>query len=282
MKPILPTARREYLKGRQDRLQDLNWISHCAHSHLGSPTHPWAHTSPPGLTHSHLGSYPSSLTHTQDYILTPGLTHSHPCSPTHTWAHPLTPGLICLHLGSFLQQGHWTVHKTWNTSQGSSVYNARTSNNSKSCLWGLSSHWFLSLPSPGGQWVGSRGPSTSQAEHAPHVLSDKQPSGTVWHQKQMGARALVIAHIFPLFNKPRQVMTFEVGVSSQPSSHVKGNKLPSSWSNEEGYQSKSSDGAGHDKCQARSHRSQVEMTAQTKEHGWYLLLRPHRHFQVCS
>lgn len=81
-----------------------------------------------------------------------------------------------------------------------------------------------------------------------------------------GARVLVIIHIFLLFYKP-QLMILEVDVSGQPSSHMNGNKRLSARSNEEGCQSRSSDGAGHDKCQARSHRSQVEMTVQTKEDG---------------
>lgn len=129
-----------------DRLQDLNWISHCAHSHsvgefthspLCSLTHTCGHPPVPELTHPHLDSPTHTWAHTQAHPLTPRLIHSHPYSPIHTHAHPLTPGLICSHLGSFLQQGHWTAHKTWNTSQGSSMYDVRTSNNSESCLRGL-------------------------------------------------------------------------------------------------------------------------------------------------
>lgn len=189
----------------QDRLQDLNWISHCAHSHLGSPTHPWAHTSPPGLTHSHLGSYPGSLTHTQNYLLThgltPGLTHSHPCLPTHTWAHSFTPGLIHLHLGSPIHtHGHPLTPVLIRSHLGSSAHTWAHfySKVIGQCIkheiqvrvllctmpgplanpvYGVCTHigFFHCLPQVASGW----GPSPSQAKHAPHVLSDKQPSGTV-------------------------------------------------------------------------------------------------------
>lgn len=83
-----------------DRLQDLNWISHCAHSHSGLPTHPCAHQLTPVLTHPYLSSHVHIWIHPLTAGLTSRLTHSHPGSSIHTQSHLFTPMLTHSHQGS--------------------------------------------------------------------------------------------------------------------------------------------------------------------------------------
>jgi hypothetical protein len=72
--------------------------------------------------------------------------------------------------------------------------------------------------------VGDRRPSTSQAENAPVFSVANRLKGQCDIEAD-GVRALVIAHIFLLFVfllQAKPTVIFEVDVSGQLSSHIKG------------------------------------------------------------
>lgn len=152
------------------------------HSPLCSSTHTCAHPPVPELTCPHLDSPTHSWAHTQAHPLTPRLIHSHPCSPIHTHAHPLTPVLTHSHQGS---SAHTWAHFS------SKVIGQRIKHEMQArvllCTMpgppitanpasGVCNPivFFPRLSQVASRW-GAGGCSTSRAEHAHHVLSDKQP-----------------------------------------------------------------------------------------------------------